>query len=252
MRGFHYLLSFICFIILSMPLYAAKKKPKEKVDKALLQCQTEEYECVRVKRKQNWQSLFPDERERDIVMRVNHTNQGLYQGRLIKIPRHLATSNLLDFSPFPHKEDDISEKTIIVDPQLHAWAAYDSDGSLIRWGPASAGSSWCRDIERACRTKSGSFRIYSLGSSNCISSKFPVPRGGAPMPYCMFFNGGQALHGSPGEVANGNISHGCVRLFVQDAEWLRYDFVEPPSDVNNFKGTKVIVRPYETDSEDDD
>ena len=55
------------------------------------------------------------------------------------------------------------------------------------------------------------------------------------MPYCMYFHGGQALHGSY-EVVNGNISHGCVRLHVNDARWLRFNFAEP--------GTKVIIKPY--------
>lgn len=66
------------------------------------------------------------------------------------------------------------------------------------------------------------------------------------MPYCMFFNGGQAFHGSPGGVIKGNVSHGCVRMFVEDAEWLRYDFVEPPMDTNGYRGTRVVVLPYST------
>lgn len=135
------------------------------------------------------------------------------------------------------------EKVIIVDPTVHAWAAYLPNGQLVRTGMATAGSNWCRDLGRPCRTKTGSFRIYSLGDSSCKSTKFPLPYGGAPMPYCMFFNGGQALHGSH-EVVRANASHGCVRLKVHDAEWLRYDFVEGPNATNGFKGTKVIIKPY--------
>ena len=113
---------------------------------------------------------------------------------------------------------------------------------MVRWGPATGGRERCPgDDGKYCYTKEGEFRVYSLGTSNCVSSKFPEPDGGAPMPYCMFFNGGQALHGSPGGVVNANASHGCVRMFVQDAEWLRYDFVEPPMDANNYRGTKVVV-----------
>ncbi|TAK74971.1 MAG: L,D-transpeptidase, partial [Gammaproteobacteria bacterium] len=147
----------------------------------------------------------------------------------------------------PQEIDAPNEKVIMVDLNLHAWGAYDSEGTLIRWGPATGGADWCRDIGRSCRTKSGTFRIYSLGSSSCVSTKFPIPRGGAPMPYCMFFNGGQALHGSPGQVIKDNASHGCVRLFVDDAEWLRYDFVDPPMEENNYRGTKVVVLPYPID-----
>jgi lipoprotein-anchoring transpeptidase ErfK/SrfK len=55
------------------------------------------------------------------------------------------------------------------------------------------------------------------------------------MPYCMFFNGNQGLHGSY-NVVDGNASHGCVRMTVSDAEWVRFNFANI--------GTKVIVRPY--------
>src|SRR5579871_860444 len=71
----------------------------------------------------------------------------------------------------------LGEKVIIVDPNIHEWGAYDPDGKLIRTGLATAGSSWCRDLHHPCRTKSGSFRIYSLGGSDCISHKFPLYRG---------------------------------------------------------------------------
>lgn len=137
----------------------------------------------------------------------------------------------------------LGEKVIIVDPNIHLWGAYNEDGYLVKSGMATAGAGYCPDIHRGCRTKSGSFRIYSLGSAGCKSRKFPVPRGGAPMPYCMFFNGGQALHGSY-QVVAANVSHGCVRLRVQDAKWIRFNFAEEPNSNNEFQGTRVIVRPY--------
>lgn len=127
------------------------------------------------------------------------------------------------------------EKMIIVDPRKHSWRAYAANGKLVRSGLATAGSSWCPDIGRPCRTKVGVFRVYSLGSSSCVSKKYPVNRGGAPMPYCMYFNGGQGIHGSY-QVVPANVSHGCVRVHVSDARWLRNNFVNV--------GTKVIVKPY--------
>ena len=136
-----------------------------------------------------------------------------------RLPQHIATK----------------EKTIMVDPNVHAWGAYDANGNLVRAGLATAGSSWCSDIKRACRTRPGSFRIQSLGHSGCKSSIYPLPRGGAPMPYCMFFNGHQGLHGSY-NVVEGNVSHGCVRLQVSDAEWIRFNFAKI--------GTRVVVKPY--------
>jgi lipoprotein-anchoring transpeptidase ErfK/SrfK len=129
------------------------------------------------------------------------------------------------------------QKVVVIDPRVHAWGAYDSSGNLIKSGLATAGSNWCPDLGRPCRTSSGTFRVQSLGAADCKSKIFPMPKGGAPMPYCMFFHGGQAMHGvSEGEVVEGNISHGCVRLHVADAEWLRFNFVDV--------GTKVEVKPY--------
>lgn len=172
----------------------------------------------------------------------------LWLGILISIFSMAFTSPSIAKSRGGGVPDQISapgEKVIIVNPRTHTWSAYDADGVLIRSGLATAGSSWCRDLHRPCRTKSGSFRIYSLGSSSCRSHKFPLPRGGAPMPYCMFFNGGQGLHGSPAShVVAANISHGCVRMHVEDARWLRFEFVDGPNSSNGYRGTRVIVRPY--------
>jgi len=158
--------------------------------------------------------------------------------------RHRHSFNSESFADrMPQHISPPGEKVIIVNPNVHAFGAYDADGDLIHGGIATSGSNWCPDLHRRCHTKAGSFRIYSLGSPGCISHKFPLGRGGAPMPYCMFFNGGQGLHGSY-EVADANLSHGCVRLQVDDARWLRYDFVEGPNASNGYRGTKVIVKPY--------
>jgi lipoprotein-anchoring transpeptidase ErfK/SrfK len=139
-----------------------------------------------------------------------------------RIPGHIATNG---------------QRVIVVDPRVHVWGAYDANGDLLKSGLASAGSGWCSDLRRPCRTKVGTFHIQSLGNASCKSSIFPMPHGGAPMPYCMFFNGSQGLHGSPSShVVEGNVSHGCVRVNVADAEWIRFNFANI--------GTKVVVKPY--------
>lgn len=127
-------------------------------------------------------------------------------------------------------------KTIIVDPNTHAWAAYEGDGQLVRWGRASLGKNYCPDIRRGCRTITGTFTIFSKKGAGCISSRFPVEtHGGARMPFCMHFYKGYAIHGS-NDVPNANASHGCVRVPVSDARWLNQEFAE--------YGTRVIIRPY--------
>lgn len=135
----------------------------------------------------------------------------------------------------PASIDTGGEAMILVNPRIHAWGAYDANGQLVRAGLATAGGNYCPDIRKRCRTSVGVFRIYSLGGAGCRSNTYPIPRGGAPMPYCMFFNKGYALHGSP-HVFEGNGSHGCVRLKVKDAAWIRFNFAQI--------GTKVVILPY--------
>lgn len=141
-------------------------------------------------------------------------------------------------APLPALINSI-EKTIVVDPNQFVWGAYTADGRLIRWGIASAGAKQCPDVNASCRTEPGSFRVYSLGESSCTSNKYD----NASMPYCMYFNGGQALHGSA-DVQFRNKSHGCVRIHIEDAKWLRYQFVEGPSEKNHYRGTRVIIKSY--------
>jgi hypothetical protein len=212
-------------------------------------CKEEGYSCKRVKRGQSWYTLWPDEHDREIAMRVNRMNTQIYPGIVLAVPNDIEKTDILNLAPFPLRIKPLEEKLVVIDPENIAWGAYDVDGTLVKWGPISAGADYCKDIDEPCRTHSGAFRVYSLGSSDCISHKFPLPDGGAPMPFCMYFNNGQALHGEPNGLPGYNASHGCVRLYVSDAEWLRYDFIEGPNSSNNYRGTKIIIEPY--DSADD-
>lgn len=93
---------------------------------------------------------------------------------------------------------------------------------------------YCSDTHEDCQSAAGAFKIYRIQGENCQSSKYPLDRnGGAPMPYCMHYYKGYAIHGSTlsGFV---NRSRGCIRLFYSDAKWLNEDFVR--------LGTAVIVK----------
>lgn len=139
---------------------------------------------------------------------------------VVYIPFVHATNT--EYAPFPSK---ISSGNLIkVDLGKLAWGAYDDQGNLVKWGRASGGKSYCKDIRRGCRTITGTYTIYSKKGSGCRSSRFPLPRGGAPMPYCMHFYKGYAMHGS-NSVPHYNASHGCVRLVPEDARWLNQNFV---------------------------
>jgi len=142
-----------------------------------------------------------------------------------RLPQHINTA---------HK------KMILIDPNVHAWGAYAANGDLIRAGIATAGGAVCppdAEGESDCRTGFGTYHITSIGGAECASKKYPRPTGGGLMPYCMYFNKGQALHGSPDHiVVEDNISHGCVRMRIPDAEWMTQSFAQV--------GTKVKIVPY--------
>jgi hypothetical protein len=142
-------------------------------------------------------------------------------------------------SRLPQQMNTDGKKMVLVDPNVHAWGAYGSDGQLIKAGIATAGGAVCPpdDNEADCRTDFGTYHITSLGDEGCYSKVYPKPQGGGLMPYCMFFNKGEALHGSPDPaVVEANVSHGCVRMRIPDAEWMRNNFAQV--------GTKVVILPY--------
>ncbi len=208
--------------------------------------------CIVVHKGETWYSLFPDPARRDLVMRINRMNTQIWPGMRIAIPRDPYSADNMQYTPFSPYRVPTGKKMLIYSPALNAWAAYGPAGNIIRWGPASSGQNWCPDLGRPCHTPSGSFKVYEKRGPGCVSTKFPKPDGGAPMPYCMFFKGGFAMHGSHG-VPGYNASHGCVRMFVDDAQWLNQDFINI--------GTQVIILPYPLnrstqaqleDEEDDD
>lgn len=201
-------------------------------------CQVPDYYCLTIKSHQNWQSLFPDAEQRDIVRRVNRMNVRLRPGMRIAIPKNLDRLTIYDVSPFPRYIDSSGEKTIYVSQKQLAWGAYDEDGELLWWGPISSGSKKCS----GCDTPSGSFRVIRKQGIECVSTAFPRRRsgehGGAPMPYCMHFFRGYALHGSY-DVPGYRASHGCVRMFTEDARWINQEFIDLPG--GGYKGTRIII-----------
>lgn len=161
-----------------------------------------------------------------------NTNLPLYHGQA---PYSLSYNEEKFAQRLPQNIDG-NGKTILVDPKVFAWGAYD-DGKLVRAGIATAGAEYCPDEGKPCKTHSGTYRIFKIGGEECVSRTYPIGKGGALMPYCMFFRNGESLHGSPDQMmAEANISHGCVHMRIPDAEWLSTNFASV--------GTKVVVLPY--------
>lgn len=149
----------------------------------------------------------------------------------------LSEGSLGNYVDDPDQANTYSSNLFVFDPSDLEWYAYDSTGSLVNSGKAIGGASYCPDIDEACDTPTGVYRVYRKGGPECESNTFPIEEGGgAPMPYCMFFNKGIAIHGSEYNLPNFHVSHGCVRVTYDDAYWLSNNFITV--------GTRVVVRPY--------
>ena len=128
-----------------------------------------------------------------------------------------------------------ANNTFVFSPRTLTWKAISASGKVVRTGHGSGGRGYCPDIHRSCRTPTGTFSIISMGGAGCRSSRFPIGKGGSPMPYCMFFSQYYAVHGSY-EVPGYNASHGCVRIEPSEARWLSHNFMHV--------GTRVVIKPY--------
>lgn len=203
-------------------------------------CQDPGLSCREVLEGDTWENLWPDSETRDQARRINRMNLRLRKGMTLAMPSG-QTAEGPAVQPFPPLIDPPGEKQIWIDLENLAWGAFDAEGRLVKWGPTSGGKDWCPDIDQACQTPTGEYSIARKGGAHCKSGKFPIPTGGAPMPYCMYFRGGYAIHGSP-EVPGYRASHGCVRIFSEDARWLNEEFVDLPDPEGGTPGTKVLIR----------
>ena len=138
---------------------------------------------------------------------------------------------------FPLHIKASGERLFVFDPKVSAWAAYDELGNRLMTGGASAGIDECEENPtQSCRTMTGTFRLYNKRGAECRSGEYPVDtKGGAKMPYCMYFYQGFTIHAAY-DVPERPSSHGCVRVFPSAAKWLNEEFMR--------LGTKVIILAY--------
>ena len=138
---------------------------------------------------------------------------------------------------FPMKIKATGEKRFVFDPKASVWAAYDEEGNRLMTGGGSAGVDFCEENStQSCRTVTGTFHVYNKKGLDCHSGEYPVDtKGGAKMPYCMYFYQGFTIHAAY-EVPEHPSSHGCVRVFPSAAKWLNEHFITI--------GTKVIILAY--------
>lgn len=218
----------------------------KKIEYGSILCKQPGYQCLKIKRANSWSQLFPNASQRDLVKRVNRTNDFLQAGMVIAVPDNLETKTLFDVSPFPRSNNLVHDNLILVDQKQLAWAAYNKTGQLLRWGPISAGTDRCFESAKGCLTPVGTFYVNRKQGKDCVSKSLPQTysgeKGGASMPYCMYFHQGFALHGSS-SLPGFHASHGCIRLFIEDSKWLNERFVQPTS--SKGLGTKIVVKSIE-------
>ena len=92
-------------------------------------------------------------------------------------------------------------------------AYFVSDGRVRRAVPVSTG-------RPGYPTDPGVFRIFRSVNGTETSNSFPEPHWN--MYRSLYFNGGEALHGSYSDsyVRTYPDSHGCVRMLHRDVDWL--------------------------------
>jgi len=196
-------------------------------------CNRVGFYCRSVTHNDNWAGLFENTEIRGDVMRLNRTNVAIEYRPFIILPKNKKHIDFKSWSPLPMHYNTGGKALVYVDLNKFAFGAYDQSGDLVRWGPATGGKAWCSDLHASCKTVTGVFHVERIGNASCRSHTYPMAtHGGAPMPYCMFFHDGFAIHGS---TLSGftNRSRGCVRVFDGDAEWLNEHFLK--------LGTEVIV-----------
>ena len=137
---------------------------------------------------------------------------------------------------FPLRVKASGHKRFVFDPKVSAWAVYDESGHRVITGRASGGKDYCEDTQSSCRTMVGRFKVYKKGNEKCVSGEFPIKtKGGAKMPYCMYFFRGFTIHAGY-DFTDSNTSHGCIRVLPSAAKWLNESFIT--------LGTEVVVLPY--------
>ncbi|MCF3122586.1 MULTISPECIES: L,D-transpeptidase [Streptomyces] len=89
------------------------------------------------------------------------------------------------------------------------WVQQGAKGKLVmRPAPIRTGA-------RGVETRGGMHRVFRR-----VRHDYSRIFNNARMPYSQYFSGGQALHGTYGDIYDGGGSHGCVNLRLKDASWL--------------------------------
>jgi hypothetical protein len=168
-----------------------------------------------------------------ILLKINRRDlKHLKEGETIAVPN--ADDSLMTYSPFPmHLVSlDSVRKALIVSRKVQAFAAYEN-GILIRWGPTSTGKKSTPTPEGLYHTNWKAKETHSTVDEAWVLK--------------WYFNldnlEGISLHEY--DLPGYPVSHSCVRLLSEDAEWIYYWAeqwkLSPDGKTIAENGTPVIV-----------
>lgn len=214
-----------------------------------------EYKYIEVKKGDTYESLFGENWE--IVARINKIDRyHLLPGIRLKVPLDWEKAKDYPFFPkeLPYEKEVPKLILIVIEEQFGASYEF---GKLQFSFPVSSG------IEKGLSPKEiiekgglyptprGRFKVL-YKRQNHKSSVFPGPTGGQLMPFTIMFTWrGHAFHawGDPGfpdlsgKMPGYPNSHGCLELFIEDAEKL-FNWAERDTDVlivDNFECLRQLI-----------
>lgn len=186
----------------------------------------------------HWEELYSQEDVRYFIQKINRRNTLIWSNHCIAIPLN-STISKMEIAPFAQDTKE-KDKLVVIDLYNLSWGAYNK-GKLINWGIANGGMGICKETGRMeCKTPIGEWFIKEKRKYS-KSTLYPVEcsnkkKCGHPLRWFQIFgNKSEGLHGEY-HLLGSNVSHGCVRITIEDAKWLFNEFVEI--------GTKIIVLDY--------
>jgi len=148
-----------------------------------------------------------DSAERLTILKINRVDQRHAGRQPLMVPDSIE--NELSYSPFPNRIEELAvvPRFILVSRRLQAFGAYER-GTLVRWGPTSTGKA-------ATPTEAGLY-FTNWKSRKTISTDDPT----WILEWYVNFISEKGVAFHQYELPGRPVSHGCVRLLAEDAEWL--------------------------------
>lgn len=168
----------------------------------------------------------------NIIKQINRIDKKYFRNADTLIVPEPFSTNILDYSPFPHHLPIIQavEKMVFFAYPIQAYAVYEK-GKLMKWGATSMGKKSSKTPTGLNYTNWKGRKISSsVNSSWILEYNFNVMNK---------FGVGWHQYEMPGYPA----SHSCLRLFMDDAIWL-YDYMDQwilSSGQLAAKGNPVII-----------